>query len=83
MHIKILYLNLHRQLVQFLAKKSNIRDFATINELAVLSNLESHNAELIKEGKNIEERFGLLSEIARYQLEILNNAERIKLLGDK
>ena len=27
-----------------LAKKNNVRDFATINELTVLSNLESHNA---------------------------------------
>lgn len=34
-----------------LAKKNNVRDFATINELTVLSNLESHNAQMIKEGK--------------------------------
>jgi len=32
-----------------LVKKSNVRDFATINELTVLSNLESHNAQMIKE----------------------------------
>ena len=32
-----------------LAKKNNVRDFATINELTVLSNLESHNAQMIKE----------------------------------
>ena len=54
-----------------------------INELTVLSNLESHNAELIKEGKNKEERFEILSRIAKYQLGILNKAEKIKLLGDK
>lgn len=65
------------------SKKCNVRDFATINELTVLSNLESHNAELIKEGKSKEKRFELLSEIARYQLEILNDAEKIKLLGNK
>lgn len=34
-----------------LAKKNNVRDFATINELTVLSNLESHNVQMIKEGK--------------------------------
>ncbi len=34
-----------------LAKKNNVRDFATINELTVFSNLESHNAQMIKEGK--------------------------------
>ena len=40
-------------------------------------------AELIKEGKSKEERFEILSEIAKYQLDILNNAEKIKLLGEK
>ena len=71
-----------RELNPDLAKNSNVRDYATINELTVLSNLESHNAELIKEGKNKEERFEILSEIAKYQLNILNNAEKIKLLGN-
>ena len=51
-------------------------------ELTVLSNLESHNAELIKEGKTKEERFDVLSDICKYQLDILNNAEKIKLLND-
>ena len=71
-----------RELNPILAKTSNIRDYASINELTVLSNLESHNAEMIKEGKSKEERFEILSEIAKYQLNILNNAEKIKLLGD-
>ena len=66
-----------RELNPDLAKSSNIRDYATINELTVLSNLESHNAEMIKEGKNKEERFEMLSEIAKYQLGILNNADKI------
>ena len=34
---------------------------------------------MIKEGKSKEERFEILSEIAKYQL---NNAEKIKLLID-
>ena len=72
-----------RELNPVLAKTSNIRDFASINELTILSNLESHNAEMIKKGKNKEERFEILSQIAKYQLNILNNAEKIKLLGDK
>ena len=61
-----------------LAKKSNVRDFATINELTVRSNLESHNAQIIKEGKRKKERFKILQEIAAYQLNILNTAEQIK-----
>ena len=61
-----------------LAKKNNVRDFATINELTVLSNLESHNAQMIKERKGKEERFKSLQEIAEYQLNVLNTAEQIK-----
>ena len=37
---------------------------------------------MIKEGKSKEDRFEILSGIAKYQLNILNNAEKIKLLGD-
>ncbi len=72
-----------RELNPDLAKNSNVRDYASINELTVLSNLESHNAELIKEGKPKEERFEILSDICKYQLDILNNAEKIKLLNEK
>jgi hypothetical protein len=61
-----------------LAKSSNIRDYASVNELTVLSNLETHNAELIKEGKPKTERFNTLIEIARYQITILDEAERMK-----
>lgn len=57
-----------------------MRDYANINELTVLSNLESHNAELIKEGKKKEERFEILSNIANYQLNILNNTKEVKKL---
>lgn len=72
-----------RELNPSLAKNSNVRDYATINELTVLSNLESHNAQLIKEGKSKEERFEILKGISKYQLNILNNAEKIKLLNGK
>ena len=63
-----------------LAKTSNVRDYATINELTVLSNLESHNAQMIREGKGKEERFQILKEIAQYQLRVLNEAEKISRL---
>jgi len=55
-----------------------MRDYATINELTVLSNLESHNAELIKEGISKEERFRILTDIANYQLDILNKSDEMK-----
>ena len=60
-----------------LARSSNVRDYATINELTVLSNLETHNAQMIREGKNKKERFEILKEIAEYQIRILNEAEKI------
>lgn len=62
-----------------LAEKNNVRDFASLNELTVLSNLESHNAQMIREGKDKSERFAILKEIAEYQLGILNAAEQIKI----
>lgn len=52
------------------------RDFATVNELTVLSNLESHNEQMIREGKGKEERFKSLQEIVEYQLNILNTADK-------
>ena len=70
-----------RQANEELAKKNNIRDLASINELTVLSNLETHNAELIKEGKSKEERFRILLEIARYQISILDEADKMKLIN--
>lgn len=72
-----------RDLNPDLAKTSNIRDYATINELTVLSNLESHNAELIKDGKSKEERFEILKAIAEYQSDILNSAEKIRQLKEE
>ncbi|MBP5453448.1 MAG: KilA-N domain-containing protein [Lachnospiraceae bacterium] len=60
-----------------LARNSNVRDYATINELTVLSNLETHNAQMIREGKTNEERFTVLKEIAEYQLRILKEAQNI------
>ena len=65
-----------------LAKRYNIRDFASICELTVLSNLETHNAELIKSGVSKADRFKALQEIAQYQLRVLLEAEKIKELPD-
>ena len=65
-----------------LAKNSNIRDYASINELTVLSNLESHNAQMIREGRSKEERFMILKEIAEYQIKILNEAQNISIGTD-
>ena len=49
----------------------NIRDYASAEELIILVNLESQNAELIKEGLSQSERFAKLHEMARTQMQIL------------
>ena len=61
-----------------LAKTMNIRDTATINQLIVLSNIESLNAELIKQGVSKEDRFTILRRTAEEQLTVLiaRNAEQ-------
>lgn len=63
-----------------LAAKQNIRDFASIAQLTVLSNLETHNAEMIKQGIDKSERFDRLKQIAGYQLRVLTEAEAIQKL---
>ena len=56
----------------------NIRDTASINELIIISNLETHNAQMVKEELSQEERFNKLVDIARSQRKSLHNANPIK-----
>jgi len=66
-----------------IAKNKNIRDFATLNQLAVLSNLETHNAELIKQGIDKKERYNQLLTIANYQLGVLSKADVLKAISNR
>lgn len=61
-------------------KKMNIRDIASINELAVLSNLESMNADMIRGNVPKEERFIKLQAVAKYQTDILQTTNQLKSL---
>jgi hypothetical protein len=64
-------------------KNENIRDFATIEQLLLLANLENLNWEFIKQWLEIEERYKLLSEIAKNQMRILfpnNSFKNLKKL---
>lgn len=56
----------------------NIRDSATIEQLVVLSNLESINAVLIHQGKAQSERLMQLNTIAISQMKSLLNSKQIK-----
>ena len=49
-------------------KKGNIRDNATLQQLLVLSNMESYNAMLIEQGKSQPQRLQLLRNMAISQL---------------
>ena len=70
-----------------LSKKLNMRDTASINQLVVLSNMESYNSEMIKNGIPRDVRFNVLHRMAKEQLQSLdkNNAEYRfrKLSNDK
>ena len=65
--------------------KGNMRDYASLNELLVLANMESYNAILIGKGMDQKERMIELRKLARTQLmsiEKLNNTG-MKSLEDK
>lgn len=55
-----------------LAKKLNMRDTASINQLIVLSNMESFNSEMVKMGVTQRDRFAALHKMAKEQLASLN-----------
>jgi hypothetical protein len=60
--------------------KGNIRDYASINELICLSNMENINAVFINEGLRQNERLIKLNTIAIQQMKILVDVENRKLL---
>lgn len=72
----------------FPEKDGNQRDNATIEQLLVLNNLQSLNAEMIKQGLSQSNRLTELNRIAKEQLEVLykNNQkalDNLKHLADK
>lgn len=60
--------------------KGNIRDYATINQLICLSNMENLNAVFINDGVTQSERLVKLNKIAIEQMKVLENIEDRKLL---
>ena len=60
--------------------KGNIRDYATINELICLSNMENINAVLINDGMPQGERLVKLNQIAIQQMQVLEGNNDRKLL---
>ena len=60
--------------------KGNIRDYATINELICLSNMENINAVLIDDGVPQGERLVKLNQVAIHQMQVLEDNKGRKLL---
>ena len=63
--------------------KGNIRDYATINQLICLSNMENLNAVFINDGLPQSERLEKLNKIAIQQMVILEGVESRKFLEEK
>ena len=60
--------------------KGNIRDYASINELICLSNMENINAIFINESIPQSERLIKLNQIAIQQMKVLQDVDNRKFL---
>lgn len=65
------------------SREGNMRDCATIEELIIMANLESANAQFISESISQSERLLKLNQMARFQLKSLLNSSIAKKLEEK
>ena len=61
--------------------KGNIRDYATINQLICLSNMENLNSVFINDGLPQSERLEKLNKIAIQQMQVLENTGGLRFLA--
>ena len=64
------------------AQEGNMRDYASVEQLLVLANIESMNAELIHMGLSQSDRLRRLNEIAIRQMTVLTSASAMKQLTE-
>ena len=64
-------------------KKGNVRDYATIIELSILSNLEFYNSKLIANSIPQRERLIILNGEANKEKELFNRNNETQLLSKK
>lgn len=60
--------------------KENMRDYASVEQLIILVNIESMNADLIREGLSQVERLKKLRSVAYYQMQSLTGSKAIQKL---
>ena len=58
--------------------EGNVRDYANVLQLIILSNLENLNAEMIEQGKNQRQRIERLNSIAKKQYIVLKENRSVK-----
>lgn len=61
-------------------KRKNLRDYASVEQLIVLVNLESMNADMIRQGFSQDERLQKLRSVAYYQLASLKKTNAAKAI---
>ena len=64
--------------IKLAAEGRNVRDFASVNELTVLSTLEGMNAEMIKSNVSLKERLSKLKQVAKDHMAILEKLDMEK-----
>lgn len=64
-------------------KEGNIRDYSSVEQLIVLTNLESLNSVLIKQAVEIDDRMAILNQTAIEQMKILLNLNAKKKLSNE
>ncbi len=63
-------------------KKENMRDYASVEQLIILVNIESMNADMIREGIPMSERLKKLRSVAYYQMQSLTRNKSIERIKD-
>ena len=63
-------------------KKENMRDYASVEPLIILVNIESMNADMIREGIPMSERLKKLRSVAYYQMQSLTRNKSIVRIKD-
>ena len=63
-------------------KKENMRDYASVEQLIILVNIESMNADMIREGIPMSERLKKLRGVAYYQMQSLTRNKSIERIKD-
>lgn len=63
--------------------EGNIRDYASVEQLVVLANMESYNAEMIKQAQAPQERLEKLNAMAIGQLQVLVKSKQLTSLSTK